>query len=66
MNKIDGEICPVCFTKNLTLIEDKQNIPHFGEIYIMSMSCSECGFRKSDVDSEENRGPVKYELEVSC
>ncbi len=65
MNQIEGEICPVCFAKKLTLFEDKQSIPHFGDIYILSMSCAECGFRKSDLDCEGEHEPMRWEFEVS-
>jgi zinc finger protein len=64
MEKIDGETCPVCFDKTLTLMEDSQNIPHFGEVYILSMSCDKCGFRKADIDTENAGDPVKIEFEV--
>jgi zinc finger protein len=65
MEVIEGETCPICMKKTLTLAEDKQNIPHFGDIYILSMSCNDCGFRKTDIDTEDQKEPVKLELEIS-
>ena len=64
MDKIEGEQCPVCFSKTLTLIEDEQDIPHFGKVYIMSMNCSSCGYKVSDIESEQTKEPCKYEFTV--
>jgi zinc finger protein len=64
MQTLEGQTCPVCIKPNLTLSEDTQTIPHFGEIFILSMSCEACGYRKTDVDSDEERPPVKYELSI--
>lgn len=64
MEKIDNETCPVCFKNTLTLIEDEQDIPHFGLVYIMSMNCSSCGYKVSDVESEKTHSPSKYEFTV--
>jgi len=65
METLEAQTCPVCFAKTLNLSEDRANIPHFGNIYIMTMDCESCGFRKSDIDSEDTHDPVRLEFEIS-
>ena len=62
---LPGQPCPMCKTDNLTLTEREDNIPYFGEIYIFSMSCSNCKFHKSDVESIEEKEPSRHSIEVS-
>ncbi|HII14899.1 MAG TPA: ZPR1 zinc finger domain-containing protein [Nanoarchaeota archaeon] len=64
MDKIDGEKCPMCGEKKLTLIEDEQDIPYFGKTFIYSMQCSNCGFFKSDVEAAETKEPCKITFKV--
>ena len=64
MDKLEGEQCPVCFKNTLTLIEDEQDIPHFGHVFIMSMNCQECGYKVSDIEAEIAHEPCKYEFTV--
>ena len=44
MDKLEGETCPMCHEKTLTLIEDEKDIPYFGKTFIFSMQCSNCKF----------------------
>mgnify|MGYP000701726530 CR=1 FL=1 len=62
---INGQDCPFCNTKNLTLLEREDEIPYFGQVYLFSMSCSKCKFHKADVESVESKAPIKYSIEVS-
>ncbi|MDD4878766.1 MAG: ZPR1 zinc finger domain-containing protein [Candidatus Nanoarchaeia archaeon] len=59
MDKVEGERCPMCGEKKLTLIEDEQDIPYFGKTFIFSMQCSGCGFLRSDVEAAEQKEPCK-------
>lgn len=59
MDKLEGETCPMCHKKTLTLIEDEKDIPYFGKTFIFSMSCSSCKFLKSDVEAAERKEPCK-------
>ncbi|MFH1649520.1 MAG: ZPR1 zinc finger domain-containing protein [Candidatus Woesearchaeota archaeon] len=61
---IHGETCPFCNQKTLTLMEAERDIPHFGLCYLFSMSCSNCKYHKSDVETEKGAGKVKYELTI--
>lgn len=60
MEEIKNEECPMCRTKNLTLMEDAKNIPHFGNVFIFSMTCSNCKYHMSDVESEQVHEPSRY------
>ncbi|MFH1668496.1 MAG: ZPR1 zinc finger domain-containing protein [Candidatus Woesearchaeota archaeon] len=63
-NRIDGEMCPVCRTKNLSLVEAEQEVPYFGKVFIFSMACSECKYFKSDVECAEQKPASRYTLDV--
>ena len=60
-----GQPCPFCGQSTLTLTEGKKEIPYFGEVYIFSMSCSNCQYHKADIESVEQHEPSRYTLEVS-
>ncbi|MCD4666700.1 ZPR1 zinc finger domain-containing protein [archaeon] len=64
MEELKKQGCPFCNTKNLTLTEDVREIPYFGRCHLMSMSCSNCKYHKSDIEAEENKGPVKYTFTI--
>ena len=65
MDTLEGQPCPVCLKETLTLSETHTEIPHFGRIFILSMNCDECGFKKSDVECEDEKEPVRLEFEIS-
>jgi zinc finger protein len=63
---IDGELCPFCNEKTLTLTETSRDIAFFGVCHIFSMDCSSCKYHKADIEAENNTGePVKYTLDIS-
>ena len=64
-SKLNNQICPVCGKKTLVLCEEEINIPFFGKTFVFSMNCSDCGFSKSDIESFEQRDPVKIIFEIS-
>jgi len=39
-------------------------IPHFGKVYLFSMTCDGCKYRKADLEPAEAGEPAKYTLEV--
>ncbi len=65
MEKLEGQVCPVCRKKTLSLIEAEDNIPYFGKIYIFSMSCSNCKYKKADVEAAEKKEACKYSIEIN-
>ncbi len=65
MIKLENQPCPMCGKRTLTLTESEDNIPYFGKIYVFSMICSNCKYKKADVEAAEKKEPCKYTLEVS-
>ena len=49
----------------LTLMEAKEEIPYFGEVFVFSMTCSECNFRKADLEAAKVQEPSKFTIEIS-
>ena len=65
METIQNEHCPICNEKKLSLSEDEMDIPFFGLAYVFGMTCSGCGFHKSDVEAAESREPVKVSFTIA-
>lgn len=63
-DEITGETCPFCNNKTLSLMETSREIPFFGVCHIFSMDCTSCKYHKSDVESDEDRGPATYTFTV--
>lgn len=59
-----GQQCHFCNAKELTLREDEIDIPYFGKVYVLSMECTACGYRKADVEPAEEKEPCRYTIEV--
>ena len=64
-NELGGQECPLCHEKKLTLREEELDIPFFGQVYVFSMSCEGCHYRKSDLEAAETKEPLRYTLEVN-
>jgi zinc finger protein len=64
---MEGEECPFCKRKTLTLRQAEREIPYFGSVLIFSMDCTGdgCGYHKADVEAAEEKSPVKLSFEVS-
>lgn len=63
--EMEGQPCPMCARNTLKLTELAREIPYFGEVYIFSMTCKECGYHKSDVEPSEDHEPSRFTLEVT-
>jgi zinc finger protein len=64
---IEGEQCPFCNERTLTLVETSRDIPFFGVCHLFSMDCTNCKYHKADVEREEGGGePVKYTLDITA
>ncbi|MCF7871549.1 ZPR1 zinc finger domain-containing protein [Candidatus Woesearchaeota archaeon] len=65
---LEGEHCPFCNKKTLTLRQAEREVPFFGNLIIFSMDCEneDCGYHKADVEASESKGPVKASFEVTC
>ncbi|MDD1766673.1 MAG: ZPR1 zinc finger domain-containing protein [Candidatus Methanomethyliaceae archaeon] len=56
--------CASCGKKTLNVKEVYYHIPNFGRTVMVSMLCSKCGYRVSDIVSLEHKGPAKLEFQV--
>ncbi|MBS3165908.1 ZPR1 zinc finger domain-containing protein [Candidatus Woesearchaeota archaeon] len=65
MSEMKGENCAFCGQNKLTLREEEIEIPYFGRVFVFSMDCEGCGYRKSDVEPAEKKEPSRYTLEVA-
>ncbi|MEM2121302.1 MAG: ZPR1 zinc finger domain-containing protein [Candidatus Woesearchaeota archaeon] len=65
ITELKNQVCPICHEKTLTLTESETEIPYFGLTYLFSMTCSNCKFHKADVESAEQKPPVRYSIDVS-
>jgi len=64
MEKLEKQPCPICKKNTLTLMEDEKEVPYFGKLYVFSMSCSNCKYHKADVESAEEKDPVKFSIDI--
>lgn len=64
MEELTGQQCPFCKKNELTLMEDRREIPFFGPVYLYSMNCEACKFHKADVEAESTQDPVRYTLDI--
>ncbi|MAG47045.1 hypothetical protein CL617_00430 [archaeon] len=65
MEQINKLQCPLCKKNTLEVEETKYNIPSFGPCFLMSMSCTECLYHQSDIESEETKDPIKLTFELN-
>lgn len=62
---LEGQPCPMCNKETLTLTERTQEVPYFGSVHVFSMTCQNCKFHKSDVETtNESNDPSKYTFEI--
>lgn len=64
VDKLENQQCPMCGQNTLTLLEAETDIPYFGRVFTFGMECSNCDFKKHDVEIETPQEPVKYSIEV--
>lgn len=65
MEELKDQKCPVCGEAKLSLAQDEVEVPFFGKTFIFSMNCTACKYHKSDVESIDEKEPVKYSFEIS-
>jgi zinc finger protein len=65
IDTLGGQVCPVCSKKTLTLSESEMEVPYFGTLLVFGMNCSDCGFKKGDVEAAEQKEPCKWTFEVA-
>ncbi len=65
IEELIGQMCPMCSKKTLSLVQYETDVPYFGKVFIFSMQCTTCNYKKTDVESEEPHEPCRYSLEVN-
>ena len=61
---ITGETCPICNAKELSLVEERLDVPYFGICYVFSMDCAACKYHKADIEAEKQQKAAKFTFEV--
>ena len=56
--------CPVCAKTTLSIKEVPYEVPYFGQILIITMQCSTCGFSHRDVINLSVHEPTRYEVTI--
>ena len=56
--------CPACSKKKLIVVEVPYEIPYFGKVRFLTMNCTNCKYRKNEVETEGKRKPAKYRIEI--
>lgn len=64
MEKLENQHCPFCHKKALTLTQEETDIPYFGKTFIFSMNCSNCNYKKSDVEAADLKEPIKITFTI--
>ena len=65
METVIEQACPMCFTDgSVTMMVNVHEIPYFGEHTELTLSCRECGWRKTDFLAGEDNTPTKWETPI--
>lgn len=64
MDKLEKQMCPMCLKNTLTLIEDQTEVPYFGKVFLLTMTCSNCNYNVSDVEPEKKKESARYTIET--
>lgn len=59
------EVCPVCNKKSLKCLDFEDEIPYFGRVMNMLVSCENCGYKHTDFIFLEEHEPLRLEIQVS-
>lgn len=64
MPELKNQPCPICKKKGATLQEEEVEVPHFGKVFVFSITCSECSYHKADLEPAEKKEPARYTFEI--
>jgi len=59
------EKCPYCGKEALHVIEALHEIPHFGPILLVTLKCSNCGYKHTSVSHVEQHAPLRIKIYVN-
>ena len=63
MEELKNQPCPVCKKKTLELSQSIKSIENFGDIFLLSMDCSDCNYHKSDIELNKPQAK-KYSFDI--
>ncbi len=64
IEEIEGQQCPICGKNTLVLTQIERDIPFFGKVLLMSMSCKNCFYHAADVEILDRKEPARYEFNI--
>jgi zinc finger protein len=62
--QVEGEQCPMCGKNEATFTEYETEDPYAGVIFIFSIKCNACGYKKSDLEFENPGDSAEYTYKV--
>lgn len=65
IEKLEGQLCPMCNKKTLVLMQYETDIPYFDKVFVFSMHCETCNYKKADVEPEQVHEPCRYILNIT-
>ena len=67
MESVIEQSCPMCYTSgSVKMIVNVHEIPYFGEHTELTLSCDNCGWKRTDFLSGDDNTPSKWELAINC
>ncbi|MHA1269787.1 MAG: ZPR1 zinc finger domain-containing protein [Candidatus Helarchaeota archaeon] len=54
--------CPVCNSNNVSSNRKIVNVPHYGDLLLLTLVCNECGYKFNDIFNLEFKTPQRYIL----
>jgi len=61
---IENQECPICSKPSATYSEYEIEDPYAKTIYILSVKCNSCGYKKSDLEFENPGSPAEYTIKI--
>ena len=61
---LEDQPCPMCGKNKAIFTEYEIEDPYAGTIYILSLKCRACGYKKADLEMKNSSGPVEYRVEI--
>lgn len=66
MESVIEQSCPMCYTSgSVKMIVNVHEIPYFGEHTELTLSCNNCGWKRTDFLSGDDSTPSKWELTIN-
>ena len=60
----ENQPCPMCGKNKATFTEYEIEDPYAEVIYILSLKCNHCGYKKADLEMGKSAGPAEYTVKI--